>query len=131
MFESATNRAPESAPPKLGELLEDVLLQARDLVQAELSLAGKELKQELKMAVRSALLLLVAAMLFQAALVVLGVLLVLQWGAGSASLAVVLVLAGGGVALSIIAVRSLRRERLPRTTARLSQDAKQLMETVK
>ena len=131
MFDTATGRAPESSPPKLGELLEDVLLQARNLVQAELSLARKELKQELKTAVQSALLLLLAGMLLQAALVVLGVLLVLQWGAGLASLGVVLVLALGGVSFLIAAARSLRRDRLPRTTARLSRDAKQLLETVK
>lgn len=131
MLEGTPNRSVQVAPPNLGELLEDALLQARNLVQAEVSLARTELKGELKVAATAVLLLVAGGMFLQAALVVLGVLLVVAWGGGAASTAVVIALAVIGVGLTFVAVKSLQRERLPRTTARLSSDAKQVLESVK
>jgi hypothetical protein len=131
MTESSVKRAPEQATPDLGELLEDVLHQAKTLMQAELSLARRELVTELKTAASSAVLLIVGVMFLQAALVTLGVLLVLALGAGVASVAVVVGLAVIGVAVLLFARRALAQRKLPHTTARLKLDAKQVMETVK
>jgi Flp pilus assembly protein TadB len=128
MYQSA---APKQPAPSLGELVEDALEQAKLLVQAELSLARVELKAELRQAASSALLLGAGAMFLQAALVTCGVLLVLTLGVGIASLAVVLVLVAIAATLLVLGIRFARRERLPRTTARLSADAKQVLETVK
>jgi len=128
MLETA---APKPPPPSLGDLLEDALHQAKTLVQAEFSLARGELKNEFKQALDSALLIGAGIMCLQAALVTLGVLLVLAMGVGAASVIVVLALlvfAGVFVALGL---RSVQRRKLPRTTARLSSDAKQVLETVK
>jgi len=129
-------KMPESASPKppapnLTDLVEDALHQAKTLVQAEFSLARNELKSELKQALGSALLLVFAAMCMQTALATLGILLVLALGVSFASAAVVLgfVLLAG--ALLLLGLRSVRRSKLPRTTARLSSDAKQVLETVK
>jgi len=129
MFESAAPKPPPA--PNLGDLVEDALLQAKNLLQAELSLARGELKSELKQAVGSAALLGMAAMFFQAALVTLGVLLVLALGVGVASLAVVVALAVIATVFAVVGLRSLQLKPLPRTTARLSSDAKQVLETVK
>src|SRR4051794_7326259 len=95
MHESATikSMAPKPPAPNLGDLLEDALRQARTLVEAEFSLARAELKHELKRALGSALLLAAGAMFLQAALVTLGVLLVLALGASIASGVIVLALA--------------------------------------
>jgi Flp pilus assembly protein TadB len=128
MYESV---APKQPAPSLGELVEHALEQAKVLVQAELSLARVELKAELKQAGTSALLLGAGAMFLQAALVTGGVLLVLTLGVGIASLAVVLALVAIAALLLVLAIRFAPRERLPRTTARLSADAKQVLETVK
>jgi uncharacterized membrane protein YqjE len=126
----------EAAPPKppapnLSELVEDALHQAKTLVQAELSLARNELKSELKQALGAALLLAAGAMFLQAALVTLGTLLVLALGVSLASGLVVLGLIAIAGALLLVGFRSTRRSKLPRTTARLSSDAKQVLETVK
>lgn len=130
MPEPATERAP-AAPPNLGELLENTLLDAKSLLQAELSLARRELSGELSAALGSLALLVVAAMFVQAALSTLAVVLVLAFGIGVAAIGlVVLLLAIGGV-LALVALRSLERRKLPRTTARLAMDARQVMETVK
>jgi hypothetical protein len=59
------------------------------------------------------------------------VLLVLAFGVGKAAVAVVLLLAVVGVLLCLSAKRALERRKLPRTTARLAQDSRQVMETVK
>jgi uncharacterized membrane protein YqjE len=122
--------APKPAP-NLGELVEDALQQAKTLVQAELSLARRELRGELKRALGSALLLGAGAMFLQAALLSSCVLLVLALGGGIASVAVVLALVAIAGLLLLLGVRSARGEKLPRTTARLSRDAKQVLETVK
>lgn len=124
-------KVPEKSAPNLGDLLEDALLQARNLVQAELALARAELKVEVSRTVSSMLMLVGAAMFFQAALATLGVLLVLSFGAGFAAAAVVIGLALIGVGLAFSALRALDHKRLPKTTARLSNDAKQVLETVK
>jgi uncharacterized membrane protein YqjE len=127
---------PDSAAPKppeqgLGDLIEDALHQAKTLVQAEISLARCELKDEFKQALGSAVVLGAGAMCLQAALTSLGVLLILALGVGAASALVVLgFLAFAGLFL-VLGLRSLRRSKLPRTTARLSSDAKQVLETVK
>jgi len=123
----------ESAAPKpnLTDLVEDALQQAKTLVQAEFSLARGELKNEFKQALGSALLLGAGAMCLQAALVTAGVLLVLVLGVGVASALVVLGLLSIAGVLLLLGVRSLQRAKLPRTTARLRADAKQMLETVK
>lgn len=118
-------------PPNLGDLVEDALHQAKTLVQAEFSLARGELKAELKQMLGSALLLGVGAMFLQAALVTLGVLLVLALGVSLASVGIVLGLLAIAGLLLVLGVRSARHQKLPRTTARLSSDAKQVLETVK
>jgi uncharacterized membrane protein YqjE len=123
--------APKPPAPNLGDLIEDALHQAKILVQAEFSLAREELKNELKQALGSAILLGAGAMCLQAALVTLGVLLVLALGVGVAAVGVVLALVAIAALLLVFGVRSLQRSKLPRTTARLSSDAKQVLETVK
>jgi len=128
MLDSA---APKPPAPNLTDLVEDALQQAKTLVQAEFSLARGELKTELKQALGSALLLGAGAMCLQAALVTLGVLLVLALGASVASVLVVLGLLLIGGVLVLLGVRSTPRANLPRTTARLRADAKQVVETVK
>ncbi|HYQ30063.1 MAG TPA: phage holin family protein [Polyangiaceae bacterium] len=128
MYQSA---APKQPAPNLGELVEDAVEQAKTLLQAEFSLARVELKAELKQALGSALLLGAGAMFLQAALVTLGVSLVLALGSSIASVVVVLALVVVAASLLVLGLRSLRREKLPRTTARLSADAKRVLETVK
>ena len=71
-------------------------------------------------------------MFLQAALVTLGVLLVLALGVGVASVGrgrrwLLLI----GVATLLVARRALAQRKLLHTTARLTLDAKQVMETVK
>ena len=129
MFESPMHKS--DGPSGLGDLLEDALLQARNLVQAELTLARAELKGELKVAVASVLMLVTAAMFLQAGIVVFGVVLVVAWGASAASYVVVAALLAVGVALALLALRGLAKDHLVQTAARLSTDAKQLMETAK
>ncbi|MEI9938915.1 MAG: phage holin family protein [Pseudomonadota bacterium] len=128
MLESA---APKQPTPNLGDLVEDALHQAKTLVQAEFALARGELKEELKHTLGSALLLGTGAMFLQAALVTLGVLLVLALGVSVASGLVVLGLAAIGTSIFVLGLRSTQQRRLPRTSARLGTDAKQLLETVK
>ena len=128
MLESAAPKPPE---PGLGDLIEDALHQAKTLVQAELSLARGELKNEVKQALGSAIVLGAGAMCLQAALVTLGVLLVLALGVGAASALVVLGLLAFAALFVVLGLRSLRHSKLPRTTARLTSDAKQVLETVK
>ena len=130
MFES-TQRKPEPAGPNLGDLVEDALHQAKTLVQAELSLAKRELTSEVTSTFESLIWLAVGVLFAQAALSTLGVLAVLALGVGVAALGVVLVLAAVSAALMIIGVRALKTRKLPKTTARLTMDAKQVMETVK
>lgn len=131
MTESAVKRTPDSAPPNFGDLVEDALLQAKNLVQAELSLARSELSSEVKGAFGSLLLLSIGAMFLQAALVTLGVLLLLTFGVGIASGVVIAVLVAVGLTCLLIAARALGSRKLPRTSARLALDAKQVLETVK
>ena len=128
MLETA---APKPAAPNLGDLLEDAVHQAKTLVQAEFSLARSEIKSELKQALGSAVLLGAGVMFLQAALVTLGVLLVLALGVGAASAGVILGLLLFAALFLVLGVRSMQRSKLPRTSARLSSDAKQVLETVK
>ena len=129
MAEPATERA--TAEPNLGDLLESTLHHAKDLLQAELSLARREVSSEVSGALGSIALLAVGAMFLQAALSTLGVVLVLAFGVGIAAVALVVALAALGGVLTIVALRSLDRRKLPRTTERLALDAQQVMETVK
>jgi hypothetical protein len=129
MLEPTAPKPP--APPNLGDLIEDALHQAKTLVQAEFSLARAELKSELEQVVGSAILLLAGAMCLQAAVVTLGVLLVLALGVSFASVAVVVALVAIAALLVVLGLRSLKGRKLPRTAARLSSDAKQVLETVK
>ena len=131
MLESAAPRSSDKTPPNLGDLLEDALHQAKTLVQAELSLAKGELASELNELYGSLLLLGVGAIFLQAALATLGVLLVLAFGVGVAATAVVVVLAIVGGVFALLALRSLQKKKLPRTSSRLALDAKQVLETVK
>ncbi|MEO6601757.1 MAG: phage holin family protein [Polyangiaceae bacterium] len=131
MTEPALKQAPESASPNFGDLVEDALLQAKTLVQAELSLARRELSSEVKGAFGSLLLLSIGAMFLQAALVTLGVLLLLVVGVGVAAGVVIAVLGAVGVTCTLLAVKALGSRKLIRTSARLSLDAKQVLETVK
>jgi hypothetical protein len=130
MSEPAAERA-DAAPPHLGELLENTLHHAKSLLQAELSLARRELSGELSAAYGSLGLLVVAAMFLQAALSTLAVVLVLAFGVGIAAVGLVALLAAVGAVLMVVALCSLERRKLPRTTARLALDAQQVMETVK
>lgn len=131
MFESAAVRKTEEPQRNLGELLESTLHQAKTLLQAEVSLARSELSSELDAAVGAAGILAAGAMCLQAGLVTLGVLLILAFGVGVASIAVVVALFALGAFAVIYAVRSLQQRKLQRTSARLALDAKQVMETVK
>ena len=133
MADATSDRAtePASPAPNLGQLLENTLHHGKELLQAELSLARNELSSELSSAFGSLGLLAAGAMFLQAALTTLGVILVVQLGAGVAAVALVVGLAGVGVALSVIALRALERRKLPRTTTRLALDTRQVMETVK
>jgi Flp pilus assembly protein TadB len=131
MFESAAPRSAERSQPNLGDILEDALHQAKSLVQAELSLARRELVGELSSAASALALLSAGAILLTAGLATLGALLVLAFGVGIAAAAVVVAFLAPGTVLVVVAVRSLERKRFPRTTARLALDAKQVMETVK
>jgi hypothetical protein len=125
-------RRPEAPPaPDLGDLLEDALLQAKTLVQAELSLARRELVSELSMAADSLVTLVVGLMLLQAALTTLGVLLVLSLGMSVASGAVVVGFALLGAVAVVYARHGLAQRKLARTTMRVALDAKQVMEIVK
>ncbi len=130
MFES-TSRKPEPAAPNLGDLVEDALHQAKTLVQAELSLAKRELTTELTSTFESLIWIAVGTLFAQAALTTLGVLAVLALGVGIAALSIVLVLAAISTVLLIVGVRALKQRKLPKTTARFALDAKQVMETVK
>jgi len=129
MFESVAARPADK--PSLGDILEDVVHQAKSLVQAELSMARRELTFELSRAVSGLGLLAAGAILLTAGLSTLGVLLVLAFGVGIAAAAVVVTFLALGTALVLMAMRSLDRKRFPRTTARLALDAQQVMETVK
>lgn len=131
MFESAPTPGIEKPTPNLGDLLEDALHQAKTLVQAELGLARSELKTEFGRALSALLVLMLGVMFLQAALTTLGVLLVVAFGVGIAASAVVIGLAAVGLVLAVVGVRMLDRKKLPQTSARLSVDAKQVLETVK
>ena len=111
--------------------MEDALLQLKTLVQAELSLARRELASEVSGAYGSLIVVLVGAMFLQAALVTLGVLLVIALGVGIAASVVVIALSAIGGAGVWFGVRALGKRKLPRTSARLALDAKQVLETVK
>jgi uncharacterized membrane protein YqjE len=131
MIEPSVQRAPAPSPPDLGDLLEDALHQAKSLVQAEFSLARRELVAELSTTLSSLVALLIGVMFLQAALVTLGVLLVLALGVGIASAAVVVALAAIGSLVVLVARHKLAQRKLRHTAARLTRDAKQVLETVK
>ena len=124
-------RKPETPEPNLGDLVEDALRQAKTLVQAELSLAKRELTIEVTSTFDSLLWIAAGAFFAQAALTTLGVLAVLALGVGIAALCVVLALAAISATLIMIGAHALKHRRLPNTKARLALDAKQVMETVK
>lgn len=130
MFES-TPAKPEVASPNLGDLVSDAVHQAKTLLQAELSLAIRELKGEVSRTFDSLIWIGVGVIFAQAALTTLGVLAVLALGASIASLGVIVLLAAIAATLLSIGVRALKQRKLPHATARLASDAKQVMETVK
>lgn len=130
MPESASERAGTTAP-NLGELLESTLHHGKTLLQAELSLARRELAGELSSTFSSLGLLAIGAMFLQSALTALSVVLVLAFGIGVTAIAVVALLALVGGVLLVVALRSLEKKKLPRTSARLALDAQQVMGTVK
>ncbi len=131
MNERAVRHAPEVGSPNLGEVLEDALLQAKTLVQAELSLAKREITSEVRGTFGSLVLLGVGAMFLQAGLTTLGVLLIAAFGPGVAAAVVVVLLAAIGAACAVVASRQLNRKKLPQTSERLALDAKQVVEAVK
>ena len=131
MSESVAKQNQDPASRNMGDVLEDALLQAKTLIQAELSLARHELSSELRGTFGSLLLLATGAMFLQAALVTLGVWLLLAFGVGIAAVAVVGVFVALGSTCALMAARTLGKRKLPRTTARLALDAKQVLETVK
>lgn len=120
-----------AAAPNLGELLENALRHTKSLVQAELSLARRELSDEISSAFGAIGLFVAGAMCLQAALITLGLLLALAFGVGVVGAVVVVLWAGVGAALCVFGKRALGRRRLPRTTARLALDAQQVIEAVK
>ena len=120
-----------AAAPNLGQLLENTLHHAKELLQAEASLARRELSSEVSSAFGSIGLLAIGVMFLQGALTTLGVVLVLAFGVGVAAIALVAGLAAVGVVLSVVALRALERRKLPRTTGRLALDAQRVMENVK
>jgi uncharacterized membrane protein YqjE len=130
-METSLNRAPEKPAPNLGDLLEDVLHQSKSLVQAEFSLARRELVSDVKSTAGSLIFVVIGVMFLQAALATLGVLLVMAFGVGVGGAAVVVGLLAVGAAVLMWGLHSLERRKLERTTARLSLDTKQVMETVK
>jgi len=117
--------------PSLGQLLEKTLQHAKELVQAEISLARHELRNEISSLVGAVVLLAAGVMFLQAALTTLGVLLVLQLGSGAISASIVVILAAVGATLCGLAKRGLDKRKLPQTSAHLALDARQVMETVK
>ncbi len=125
------DRAPEKPAPNLGDLLEDVLHQAKSLFEAELALAKRELVSDLKSGAVSVALVAVALLFLQAALTTLGVLLVMTVGAGFGGALVVVGMLAVSVTALLFARHLLARRKLARTSARLTTDAKQVMETVK
>lgn len=118
-------------PPNFGDLVADALHQAKTLVQAELSLAKRDLKKEASEAFGSVVWIGAGLIFAQAAITTLGVLVVLALGVGVASLGVVVLLAAIAGTLLSVGVHALKQRKLPRATARLASDAKQVMETVK
>jgi len=117
--------------PSLGQLLEKTLQHAKELVQAEISLARHEFGHELSSMLGAAVLLVAGIVFLQAALTTLGVLLVLQLGGGAIAASVVLVLAAIGATLCLLAKRDLEKRKMPETAAHLALDAQRVMETVK
>jgi len=131
MNEAVVKRSPDAVPRNVGDVLEDALLQAKTLIQAEVSLARHELSSELKAAYGMIALLAVGAMALQAALVTLGVWVMLAFGVGVAALVVIAALTAAGCACALVALRGLGKTKLPDTRARLASDAKEVLETVK
>lgn len=131
MNERAMRQAPDAGSPNLGEVLEDVLVQAKNLVQAELSLAKHELTSQARATVGSLIVLGVGVMFLQAALTTLGVLLITAFGPGGIAAVVVAVLAAIGAACALVASRQLQGKKLAQTSERLTLDAKQVAEAVK
>ena len=130
MRDTAVQPAPDTSP-NIGDLVEDALHQAKSLVQAELSLARRELKNELSAALGALSLLVLGVLFFGAAITTLGVLLVGMLGWGVAALGVVAAQLAIGAAIIVVAVRTLGQRKLPRTQDRLSADARQVLETMK
>lgn len=131
VMDSSLNRAPEKPSPNLGDLLEDVLHQSKSLVQAEFSLARREFVADLKTTASSLVVVIFGVLILQAALATLGVLLVMAFGVGVGGAAVVVGFFAVGAVVLVWGLRSIERRKLARTSARLSLDAKQVMETVK
>lgn len=130
MNDAVVKRSPDSSR-NIGDVLEDALLHAKTLIQAELSLARRELSSELQAAYSMLGLLAVGAMFLQAALVILGVSVLLAFGVGLPALAVIAVFVVGGGSCVLAALRGLGKRKLSATTARLASDAKEVLETVK
>ena len=86
-----------AAAPNLGQLLENTLHHAKELLQAEASLARRELSSEVSSAFGSIGLLAIGVMFLQGALTTLGVVLVLAFGVGVAAIALVAGLAAQGL----------------------------------
>jgi len=120
-----------SPEPSLGQLLEKTLHHAKDLVQAEISLAKHEVSSEISSALGAVAWLIAGLMFLQAALTTLGVLLVFELGGGAIAASVVVLMTSLGLAMCLLAKRGLEKRKLPQTSAHLGLDAQQVMETVK
>ncbi len=120
-----------AAEPSLGQLLEKTMHHAKELVQAEISLARHELSNEVSAALGAVALLVAGIVFLQAALTTLGVLLVIQLGGGAIAASVVVFMTLVGTALCLLAKRGLEKRKFPQTSSHLALDADQVMETVK
>jgi uncharacterized integral membrane protein len=129
-FYAMTANAPrisEPAPAGLGELLEDIVKRADELVRAELALALDELRTELSAAKISLLCVVFGAMFLSAAINLLAVALVLTLGVAPWSAAVIgMLLAFVGTGLTIIALQVTSGKHMRRTTARMTRDARDI-----
>jgi ABC-type multidrug transport system fused ATPase/permease subunit len=121
-----TVEANTSAP----ELIKRTLHDALELGRAELTLAKKEAVEQARALATSAMLLLAALILFQAAITTLGVLLVLMLHATALGFVVVGAFAALALALGFFGIHQVERTKL-HVGQRAKRDAREIVEAVK
>ena len=121
-----TVEANTSAP----ELIKRTLHDALELGRAELTLAKKEAVEQARALATSAMLLLAALILFQAAITTLGVLLVLMLHATALGFVVVGAFAALALALGFFGIHQAERTKL-HVGQRAKRDAREIVEAVK